>query len=83
MHHYITQRILVTHKPYKNKKVKLGWGWHPQNNYTIDFNHFWWFSLLKKLYTLLDVTLLKYFYTLLGVCPIRGIKNIQLRMSPC
>ena len=31
MQHHITQDILVTKKPSKNKKVKLGWGWHPQN----------------------------------------------------
>ena len=51
------------------------------------FSLFWSDALLKacpvKSYnTLLNVTLLKDFHTLLGVCPVRGLKNIQLGMSP-
>ena len=84
--HHSTKN-LITQKPSRNKKVKLEWGWYPQNNCVIDFNHLWWSTLwkacpIKGYNTLLNMTLLEDFTKLLGMVLVRGLWNIHLECHP-
>ena len=78
---------------HKNQHITQGFTWKPNLGKPLVtcyllFSPFQSDAMLKaypvKGYnTLLNVTLLKDFYTLSGVCPVRGLESIQLGMSPC